>query len=82
MRFFLLARVDLLNLYVFHTCARECSRATMGRQLDGMREQRFDVRTMRFLIDLFENEAKPVVICSESFDAAIYEAIWCASPLC
>jgi len=47
-----------------------------------MREQRFDVRTMRFLIDLFENEAKPVVICSESFDAAIYEAIWCASPLC
>ena len=45
-------------------------------QLEGTRQPSFDVRSMRFMIDLLENEAKPVIICSESFDAAIYEAIW------
>jgi len=48
----------------------------MNARLDGVPSTSFDIRAMRFMIDLMHNEAKPVVICSESFDAAIYEAIW------
>ena len=34
------------------------------------------IRTLRTCIDLLNNEAPPTSVCNESFDTAIYEAIW------